>query len=236
MSPIKARDFGVNQARKVSARIKRSCPIHKQALAPSDQMAQHNILDLRFTKTGCDKVVTTYEGKLAFCPICGSFHLPPSIQRLHQQIFGHDFMAWVAYQRVALRLPLGVISKAMLDLFTVDLNVSTVASLVSRVADDHEITEKLLWMEILRSSVIHVDETKINIRGQIQYVWVFTDGKHVAFQLTVTREADFLHELLVGYTGTLVSDFYPGYDSIPCKQQKCLVHLIRDLNDDLLAL
>lgn len=24
-----------------------------------------------------------------------------------------------------------------------------------------------------------------------------------------------------------------GYDSIPCQQQKCLVHLIRDLNDDL---
>lgn len=31
----------------------------------------------------------------------------------------------------------------------------------------------------------------------------------------------------------LISDFYGGYDSIPCRQQKCLVHLIRDLNDDL---
>jgi hypothetical protein len=35
------------------------------------------------------------------------------------------------------------------------------------------------------------------------------------------------------YEGTLVTDFYPGYDSIPCKQQKCFVHMIRDLNDDL---
>ena len=31
----------------------------------------------------------------------------------------------------------------------------------------------------------------------------------------------------------LISDFYGGYDSMPCRQQKCLVHLIRDLNDDL---
>lgn len=30
----------------------------------------------------------------------------------------------------------------------------------------------------------------------------------------------------------LISDFYSGYDSLPCKQQKCLVHLIRDLNGD----
>lgn len=31
-----------------------------------------------------------------------------------------------------------------------------------------------------------------------------------------------------------MSDFYAAYDSFECPQQKCLVHLIRDLNDDLL--
>ena len=30
-----------------------------------------------------------------------------------------------------------------------------------------------------------------------------------------------------------MSDFYGGYDSVGCRQQKCLVHLIGDLNDDL---
>jgi hypothetical protein len=35
------------------------------------------------------------------------------------------------------------------------------------------------------------------------------------------------------YDGVLVSDFYGGYDSVTRRQQKCLVHLIRDLNDDL---
>jgi hypothetical protein len=41
--------------------------------------------------------------------------------------------------------------------------------------------------------------------------------------------------LLKGFSGVLVSDFYAGYDSMPCPQQKCLVHLIRDLNGDLQA-
>lgn len=40
--------------------------------------------------------------------------------------------------------------------------------------------------------------------------------------------------MLDGFGGVLVSDFYGGYDSVPCEQQKCLVHLIRDINDDLL--
>jgi len=33
------------------------------------------------------------------------------------------------------------------------------------------------------------------------------------------------------FNGVLVSDFYTGYDSLDCKQQKCLVHLIRDMNE-----
>src|ERR1035441_10431643 len=60
-----------------------------------------------------------------------------------------------------------------------------------------------------------------------------TDGEHVIFRLTATREATLIQKLLHGYHGILVSDFYGGYDTLPCRQQKCLVHLIRDLNDDL---
>jgi hypothetical protein len=40
--------------------------------------------------------------------------------------------------------------------------------------------------------------------------------------------------LLKDFSGILVSDFYPAYEAVQCSQQKCLIHLIRDLNDDLL--
>jgi hypothetical protein len=39
--------------------------------------------------------------------------------------------------------------------------------------------------------------------------------------------------MLKDFKGVLVSDFYAAYDSITCPQQKCLLHIIRDLNDDL---
>jgi hypothetical protein len=51
--------------------------------------------------------------------------------------------------------------------------------------------------------------------------------------LTDTREATIVHEILKNYKGILISDFYPGYDSVQCRQQKCWAHLVRDLNDDL---
>lgn len=43
-----------------------------------------------------------------------------------------------------------------------------------------------------------------------------------------------VHSLLNNFNGVLVSDFYAAYDSIKCPQQKCLIHLIRDLNDGLI--
>src|SRR3979411_1638098 len=41
-------------------------------------------------------------------------------------------------------------------------------------------------------------------------------------------------QLLRGFRGVLVSDFYAAYESIECEQQKCLIHLMRDLNDEIL--
>ena len=49
-----------------------------------------------------------------------------------------------------------------------------------------------------------------------------------------TREGGFLREYLKDFHGVLVSDFYAAYDSIEYPQQKCLIHLIRDINQDLL--
>ena len=49
-----------------------------------------------------------------------------------------------------------------------------------------------------------------------------------------SREGDLVHSLLKDFKGVLVSDFYTAYDSVDCPQQKCLIHLIRDMNDDLM--
>ena len=40
--------------------------------------------------------------------------------------------------------------------------------------------------------------------------------------------------MLKPFTGVLVSDFFAAYDSLHCPQQKCLVHFVRDIDDDLL--
>ena len=36
--------------------------------------------------------------------------------------------------------------------------------------------------------------------------------------------------MLKGFEGVLVSDFYSAYDGLPRVQQRCLIHLMRDMN------
>ena len=40
--------------------------------------------------------------------------------------------------------------------------------------------------------------------------------------------------MLKDFKGALVSDFYSAYDGLPCMHQRCLIHLMRDMNREIL--
>lgn len=224
------------KARKV-IRVKRPsiCPRHRgQALHLSDKVAEHTVIDLAFTRNGARKTITKYIGSMGHCRQCCRDYLPPGIRRLKGWLFGHGFRAWTVYQRISLRLPYSAIIQVIQDLFSEQITGGSIVNFIVDMAEKYASTEKILLKKILASPFIHIDETKMNIQGTNYYVWVLTDGIHVVFKLTETREATFVQEILEkGYSGVLISDFYAGYDSCKCRQQKCLVHLIRDLNDAL---
>jgi transposase len=210
-----------------------TCPKgHGDLVIDEKNLAWRTVLDLVFTRNGCRKTVTRYEGNRACCPRCARVYDPPALVKIGK-MFGHAFQAWTVYQRVVLRLPYRLITQVTEHLFGIGLSASSGVNFLRYLADYYAPTEEANLQAILKSDFVHVDETKINIQGVDHYVWVFTDGKHVVFRMTETREADIVRTVLADYQGVLVSDFYPGYDSMPCRQQKCLVHLIRDINDDL---
>jgi hypothetical protein len=119
------------------------------------------------------------------------------------------------------------------DRFDEPFSMATAVLFVGHMARRYTSAERILLRRIKESPFVHVDETKSNIQGTEHYVWVFRDGTQVIFRLTDTRETTVVQEVLDGYTGVLVTDFYAGYDAVNCRPPKCLVHLIRDLNNDL---
>ncbi len=192
------------------------------------------VIDLVFSKNGCRKKIEKYISYRNYCPICNKYSaLLSFFETGYPCSFGHGFKAWVVYQRLVLRLSYRMIMQQNKELFSESISQGSVFNFITDFSEYYAETEQNLLKKIRESPFIHVDETQISIQGINQYVWVFTDGKNVIFRLTKTREAEIVHEILSEYKGVLVSDFYGGYDSVNCKQQKCWSHLIRDLNDDL---
>jgi predicted RecB family nuclease len=212
---------------------RRTCPRDKTPLRRSQKLAERFVTDLEFTKSGCRRVVVKYVGEKGYCPRCKRSRSPAGIARVKERFLGRRMCAWMCYLRVSLRLPYEAIGQMLEDVFGEHVSVGSVAQCIQRVAESYGVTERALLRTIIGSPFAHADETKVSIHGKDQYVWVVTNGQEVIFRLTETRETTMMRKLLSGFGGVLVSDFYAGYDSVECRQQKCFGHLIGDLNDDL---
>ncbi len=213
--------------------MRAGCPKCTRLLSKTEKIRKKTVIDLKVKKTGFQKKIITYAATKGYCETCKKCYSPIFIDELGHQLFSHSFRAWLVYQRLFLRLPFNVIESEVEELFHETISQGTLVNYVGNFSKYYSESEQMLLNKILDSPFIHADEMSINIRGLNQYVWTFTDGNHVIFKLTETRESDIVHEVLHGYDGVLVSDFYGGYDSVSCKQQKCWVHLLRDTNNNL---
>jgi hypothetical protein len=119
-------------------------------------------------------------------------------------------------------------------LFDLHIPVGKVTAFKQGAAKAYEESYNSLVKSLCSGRLLHADETKVSVKGKTGFVWVCANLEEVAYIYSDTREGDLLHALLKDFTGVLVSDFYAAYDGIRCPQQKCLIHLIRDLNDDVL--
>ena len=150
------------------------------------------------------------------------------------QKYGWDFISFVFHQIIGLNIPQRVVVKNLNRLFGFSLNPSTVATLKASVAQYYAATFSQILNRIVEGAVLNADETGANVKGTSAYVWVFCNTGNVAYIYAETREGDLLHKYLKDFKGVLFSDFYAAYDGMDCPQQKCLIHLLREINNELM--
>lgn len=190
--------------------------------------------DLVASPGGVKLSVIECRSKLHQCRNCGFIFTPLKYRRLAR--YFHGVKSWVMYQHVAHSLSFGTIREMIEVFFGLPVRKPDIHEFKAEMAQYYEGTCRQLWQKLMAGSLLHVDETQIRLKGctAAAYVWAFTNLEEVVFVFRPNREGEFLRELLKDFHGVLVSDFYAAYDSIDCPQQKCLVHLIRDMNDDLM--
>ena len=191
------------------------------------------VYDVKFDRTGVKRWIVQYCFERYSCYECEAIFAPPHRPWTRSK-FGAGLLAYTIYQVIELHVPQMIVRQSLNQLFHLQLASQVVNRQKSTAAQMYQGTYEGILRTIVEGRLIHADETQVSIEGKRAYVWVFTTLEEVAYYYTETREGDFLHELLREFSGVLVSDFYAAYDAMPCAQQKCLIHLIRDLNTDLL--
>jgi predicted RecB family nuclease len=211
----------------------RKCPIcDGPASRKGNRAYRKQVYDLRITHFGAKRKIIECRSYLHYCPNCDLLFLPRKFKRLDR--FGHSLKSWAMYLHIEHQISLPKIETLFSDLYGLKVESPRVYSLKLMMAHYHSPTVKKIVQGLVKGGVIYADETEVKLKKTKGYVWVLSNTEEVLYLYRPTREVDFLAEMLAGFTGVLVTDFYPAYDTLGYAQQKCLVHLIRDLNAALL--
>lgn len=187
-----------------------------------------NIIDIKFTSNGIKRWVIEYHGYRFRCSHCKKIY---SFPKYNKKKFGNNIKIWIVYNYLTFHNSANDIVKMIYDIFKIDITRTMVINIKQEYAllltpEYNEILDK-----IITGNLLHIDETTVTIRKKKHYVWVLTNLTHIYYIYREDRTVNFLKDILKNFNGVMISDYYAGYDSFKVKQQKCLIHLMRDIND-----
>jgi transposase len=211
----------------------RTCPNCGRSYYRKQTAKSKKMYEILFGRRSIKLRFVKYIFQTRLCRKCGTtFGMPERYKFI--KLYGWNLIAYFFYHVVDLGIPQRKVVRCFNRLYNFELNRSTLHNLKIRTAAYYAGTKQQILERIVRGNLLHIDETRANIKGQSAFVWVLTSYKEVVYIFSESREGELAHKLLADFKGVLVSDFYTAYDSINCPQQKCLIHLMRDLNDEIL--
>jgi len=167
------------------------------------------------------------------CPACQQWWVPEvEFSRLvvGQQRIGISVQAQVTVWREEYRLPYRMIQRYLAER-GLHLSVGQIVNLVQGSAERGRTEYEQLGQQIRAAPVVNGDETGWREDGQNGYLWSFSTPQIQYFLYRRTRSGTVVTEV-VGeeFAGTVVSDFYGGYNRHRGPHQRCWVHLLRDIH------
>jgi predicted RecB family nuclease len=219
--------------KRIEIRCNRCSNCNSRRLSEGQALSMRTI-DMKFFGGGVKKWVTIYSSWRYHCQKCGKTFRPPGFPQT-KNLYSNGLANWVVYQNVVLGQNLLKIERSLREVYELDVPTATVQRFKAAVARRYRPTNEEIIAKLLRGPSLNIDETEARLSKEKAHVWVFAGIRGAYYELRDSRNGQFLAERLKGFDGVLVSDFFTAYDSIECPQQKCLIHLIRDMNEDVKA-
>lgn len=207
-----------------------TCPDCGRGLSGGWERSRRQVIDL----PPVTPIVTDYIVHARHCGVCHKTVTPtPDLTEVvvGGQTFGHGVSSLVAYLDTVGRLPVRTISRLLSCLLNLSISDGQVVSLLHTVARAGQATYSDLKRKLRASDFVHADETGWRENGLNGYVWSFSTPLLRYFVYAKSRAHTVPKDVLgESYFGTIVSDFYGGYNYHFGRHQRCWVHLWRDVH------
>lgn len=206
-----------------------ACPECGAGLGPPFDVREHTQEDIVIIK----KKVTTYYRYRYRCACCGKIvQAPPAVGEMPGARIGPTAIAWSVMLKQVLGLPFGKTARVLADLCGLRVSAGALAQAAQRVAARLQPEMDALRVAIRSSPVVNVDETGWRVGGDNWWLWAFVTDRLALYKAAHSRGSKIIFEELgEDYNGIVIADFFSAYNKLTCEQQKCIVHLLRELRE-----
>lgn len=212
--------------REVEQTLKR-CPDCQGQLSATQEVEEHIQEDIVPSRVE----VTKFKRHRYWCKKCGKIVTSPYAPgEVPCGYLGPLVLTQMALLKYVHALPGNKIVK-LFDVFCgLKVSEGAVAQALQRMAQWLGVEADVIVEAIRASAYVHVDETGWKINGTNHWLWAFANKKLAFYKIHRSRGSKVPKDLLGNpFPGILISDFYSAYNKLSCRQQKCLVHLLREL-------
>jgi hypothetical protein len=180
---------------------------------------------------------TCYHTQSGYCPQCKrrvesrAPEQPPAANVPHGQL-GINALTTGVILRVRHRLPFRMIAQLLADMAGLRVSPGGLVKQLKRIARWLDSKYRDLIRQMRASPYVHADETGWRMDGRNFWLWAFTDPTFTLFHLDESRGGKVPLKLLgKAFDGTIIADFYGGYDRLKGAKQRCLTHLMREVKE-----
>jgi hypothetical protein len=163
------------------------------------------------------------------CGVQNSGKFPKELVQEAQ--YGNDLKSLCVYLQNYQMIPFARCKELISDLTGHHISRGSLANFQKQCFDSLQDYEQTIKQQLLKSPILHGDETGIRLNGKNSWMHVLSNEKISFFAHHLKRGKEAMNDigLLEHYKGNLVHDRFSSYFSYSCQHSLCNAHILRDL-------
>jgi transposase len=179
-----------------------------------------------------DHIVIEHQRHIIKCPCCQTLnkgHYPEHIKANTQ--YGINIKSLCLLGNIEYKLPYEKLAQLIADIFKLPMSTGTIYNIIKQGYTNLEKAETQIKAELLKSEVLHADETGLVVDVKLKWMHVLSNDRYTFLKIADKRGEDGFDEIIKSYEGHLVHDFFKSYFKLlNCNHIPCGSHITRELD------